>query len=205
MSRSFRARHLCLFAALLAPAAGCASIEDQIAETASDDQEDRIEAINDLTEGVREEDASHLEHREAIGKVVEAALDDPSPLVRQVAIEGVATVQGTGGTSAIIDRLRDKDSWVRYAATRALGDLPTEASRKALEDTLARDKTADVRRQAARSLRKLNAKASIRPLYLGLGDPSPSVRQQCLLSLQHITGKQHGPDVRAWRNEVPSE
>lgn len=192
----------CAAALGLLSAAGCASPQKDIEEVRSDDQEDRIDAALSLAEGVTDGDPDYVAARPEIATRLRGLLDDKSALVRQVAIETLAAVEGKAAVGPIADRLRDRDPWVRYTAVRKLGQLDARAATEGLAEVLRKDESPDVRRAAAQALAKLQAKPALRDLYLALQD-LPAVRYHAYLALRAITGQDHGEDPRAWRAVLP--
>jgi HEAT repeat protein len=188
---------------LVALTAGCASLPAEIEELHSSDQEDRIDAAISLAGRFTDRDPDVLAAKEEVARELRRLLDDRSALVRQVAVDSLATIEGKAASSALVDRLRDKDPWVRYAAARQLGALEARTAAELLADLLRRDESADVRRAAAQALAKIKARGALRELYLALQDDTPSVRYQAYVALRAITGEDHGEDPRAWRPLVP--
>ena len=86
-------------------------------------------------------------------------LQDPSPLVRMAAVEALAAASGADAVadlSALLDG-GEANPGVRHAAVSALGSIKTPASAAALQKALGEDADANVRVQAARSLRRHGA------------------------------------------------
>lgn len=199
------ARVLALAGVLAAPlAAGCSSAPKEVEELHAKEAKDRISAATTLSEKVAAKDEDYEPHRQEIAAALRRLLDDPSALVRQVAIDAIAKVEGGAAAPAIADRLRDQDAWVRLAAVRALGDLGAQGSVEAIAARLRQDgpdaeENPDVRRTAAQALAKLKNDKALRDLYGALSDRVPAVRYNAYLALKAITGEDFGEDPKAWR------
>ncbi len=216
-------RHAWLLVALLAfsfAPTGCTSFDEHLRalhtkeapdETTQDEktnrgrppsQTERIDAALALKSYAELRDPQLQARKQEAIEALRATLSDPSALVRQVAIEALAAVAGTEGAGAIADRLRDQDPWVRFTAADKLGDLRAATARESLEVALLEDTDDEVRAQAAFALTAIGSTASLPPLHLGLGDPSPAVADACRRGLETITGAQLGADPRSWREQV---
>lgn len=183
--------------------AGCASVEGDLARTKDADNEERVEAAVSLADGIAGEDPDYLAKRAEIGAALRALLDDRSGLVRQAAVDALARTEGKNAETALIDRLRDRDRWVRFAAARHLGKVGTAAAVEPLAVALRDDENPDVRRAAAQALGALRARAAAYDLYLALSDREYDVRFFAARALAEITGEDHGLDARRWREVVP--
>ncbi len=183
--------------------AACGGPARHLEKTRHPENEERVEAAIALAEGIAEGDLAYLAQREEIVRALRALLEDRSALVRQAAIEALATVEGAAATGAIADRLRDRDPWVRRAAAKALGRAGTKEAAEPLAAALRTDESDDVRAAAAEALGKLGAEGALYDLYLGLSDRAPAVRYYSYLALRAITGRDLPPDPRLWREAVP--
>jgi HEAT repeat protein len=185
-------------------AAGCASPEKDLRGSSAKDSDDRLDAANSLAEHVDESDPAWLARRSEIVQALRSLLDDRSALVRQAAIGALGRVEGHAAAPAIIDRLRDREPWVRYVAAKELsrmGSVPE--AQEPLTALLREDESADVRRAAADALGDLRVRGAVYDLYLALSDQAPGVRYHAYLALRAITGKDYGLDAKAWRAAVP--
>ncbi|NRA94962.1 MAG: HEAT repeat domain-containing protein [Planctomycetes bacterium] len=87
---------------------------------------------------------------------------------------------------------------MRLEAARAMGRQGHEAAARALREALTGFSVkTEVRVAAARSLRKLNLKACVFPLIMGLGSEDKEVRDVCGEALVAMTGLEHG-SASAW-------
>ena len=184
-------------------AAGCASAPKELEDLRSPKQDDRIDAALSLTDNLIAGEAPYVEKKREITLELRRLLDDHSALVRQVAIDAVARVEGRAAAGPIADRLRDKDVWVRYTAVKRLGELGAQTSAEPITELLRKDESPDVRRAAAQALAQLKPRASLRDLYLALQDDARGVRYHAYLALVAITGKDLGEDPKAWRAAIP--
>jgi len=125
------------------------------------------------------------------GAALVRALDDDDPLVREAAIDGLAS-SGLGGNAseAVAARLDDPVERVRAAAVRAVGRQAGAASLERLE-AMANDPGLRVRAAVAVALDDLTG--STRELVAGLlSDPSPDVRQLTIEAVAAIGGAARG-------------
>lgn len=206
MTKPASAIFLFLLSSVAIAVPGCASPQDRFEDLRTGDQDERIEAAIDLARGVRDEDDDYLAARAEIAAELRRALDDKSALVRAVAIESLARVEGKPAAGSIVDRLRDRDPWVRYTATRELGYLRATAAVESIAERLKSDESVHVRRQAAQSLAMIGSpdKTALHNLYLALQDV-PDVEYQADLALRTITGKDPGKGPNAWRPLIGGE
>ncbi len=87
--------------------------------------------------------------------VMSAALHDNSALVRLAAAEALARTSGAEAVAQLAAALEtESNPGVRHAITDCLGSIKTADSAAALQRALAQDSDANVRAQAARSLRR---------------------------------------------------
>jgi HEAT repeat protein len=84
-------------------------------------------------------------------RTVTAALHDPKPSTRRIALELLARLQARSSTTMIVPLLHDPDQDVRLAAIRALGDLKASESTNSIV-ALLKDDDAEIRATALRSL-----------------------------------------------------
>jgi HEAT repeat protein len=197
---------LALALAALLPAlcaSGCASLPDEVGELRAPDAEDRIDAALLLARKVSEDDADYAPHKAEIAAGLRALLDDRSALVRQVAIDSLAKVEGRAAAGVIADRLRDKDPWVRLTAVKRLSDIEARTAVEPVATLLRGDESADVRREAAKFLGKMKARNALRELVRALSDRVPAVRYNAYLALRAATGEDRGEDPRMWRSLAP--
>jgi HEAT repeat protein len=203
---------LAIFVALLLPAmgGGCASVSGELstakmaqrAPGKDADVEDRADAVIDLARRTEAGDSGYVARRAEIVQAVRVLLDDKSAFVRQAAVEALAMLEGKAAAAALADRLRDKDTWVRFTSVRWLGVVGGPEQDEPLMAAMKSDTSMDVRWASAEALGKLKARESLYDLYLALADQA-SVRYHAYLSLREITGKDVGMDPAAWRDLIP--
>ena len=128
-------------------------------------------------------------------RTVTAALGDPKPSTRRIALELLARLRVRTAATAIVSLLHDPDRDVRLAAIRALGDLHASEAANSIM-ALLKDGDAEVRATALQVLPDMFAPIT-RPLIETidglLADPENDVRRQAAIALL----KFKAPD-RAW-------
>ncbi len=118
-------------------------------------------------------------------RVALAALNDPKPSMRRLAVEMLARMRAATAIPALIDALRDADADVRVAAIEAFGELEAREAASTLVILLG-DPDAGVRAGALRVLPAL--RPLITPVFVGaieslLRDPVVDVRVQASIAL----------------------
>lgn len=93
---------------------------------------------------------------------------------------------------------------VRVAACRAWGAKKSAEAGEMLANLLNSDTHLDVRLAAARELKGFPGQATIQALSVALDDSDPALQRRCAESLEAITGKSLGSDVKAWREYIAS-
>jgi HEAT repeat protein len=122
---------------------------------------------------------------ELVAPVLQAALDNADPRVRQEAAEALA-FQGDGRSVARLSQLlNDEDVWVRRAAAKALGHLGDVRVVPALVQCLS-DASPLIRRSAAYALGALRAADAVPQLIEALNDADPLVRRNGAWALGRI-------------------
>ncbi len=120
-------------------------------------------------------------------------LNDESSLVRQRAIESLATL-GTQATEAIARRLNDESSSVRAAAALGLANLQAEAFMADVAK-LMHDDDVVVRRYAVKAFALFKAPAYRVKLESMLDDPDDYVQREALEALAALGDKSSAPKV----------
>ncbi len=121
-------------------------------------------------------------------RVALAALDDPKPSIRRLAVEMLARMRAASAASAIVESLHDRDPDVRVAAIQALGELEAQQAANSMVVLLG-DADAEVRANALRVLPKLWPPVTL--VLVGaveslLSDPTVQVRAQAAVALAHF-------------------
>ncbi|MFQ5975731.1 MAG: HEAT repeat domain-containing protein [Candidatus Hydrothermarchaeales archaeon] len=160
----------------------------------SENQEERFSAVKDL-EGKR--------GREVI-KLLEEALNDPSPAVRRRAANALLETWSRDAVPPLIKALNDQDKKVRWMAAYALGRLGEEGYNKAFDAIIRAldDKDWNVRRIIALQLRHSDPEV-LDPLLKALKDEHPLVRRYAAFGL----GRTHNVNavrqlVEALKDEI---
>jgi beta-lactamase regulating signal transducer with metallopeptidase domain len=124
---------------------------------------------------------------EAVAPLI-AALRDEDPVVRRLAVWGLAEMRPTVGEAAadpVARLLADPDTQVRGEAARALGDFAATGQAAAIARLL-RDPDPGVREQAAHALGDLQSPATRPALEAALNDPVPEVRSEAGWALRQV-------------------
>ena len=108
-------------------------------------------------------------------------------------IEDRATVRET-----LIAALKDKNSWVREHAAKALGEIKDSRAVEPLIATL-KDKSSSARREAAKALGEIKDPRAVEPLIATLKDKDSFTRSKSAEALGKITGEKLGKDQTMWQ------
>jgi len=124
----------------------------------------------------------YLRLKEAIPVIDKVLGEDPSPEVRQTAVESLGYINDPGCSAALGKALNDKSKAVRLTAIRVVGMRRSTEHAAALADA-AKDPLPDIRRTALAALGQIAGPATL-PVILGaLKDPDPSARATAALAL----------------------
>lgn len=123
----------------------------------------------------------------------------PHWLVRGAAAEAASAIpEGALRAQLRLDLLTHEEGPVRGGLAYALALAPLPGDGEALAGALS-DRSAWVRRDAARGLRTLPSKGAIRALVAALGrETDARVRPWILDTLRRMTGADEGPDAAPW-------
>jgi bla regulator protein BlaR1 len=146
------------------------------------------EAIRRRDWSARGDEGSTLFDAPAAVPPLIAALRDEDPVVRRLAVWGLAEMRPAVGAAAaepVARLLADPDPQVRGEAARALGDLAAAGMAADIAGLL-RDPDPGVREQAAHALGDLQNPASRPALEAALGDPAPEVRSEAGWALRQV-------------------
>lgn len=124
------------------------------------------------------------EARDALVKVLVAALKDSSVEVRLKAAKLLQDVPDASAVDPLIGALRDKDGNVRQRAGIALGKIGQPAKESLVG--LLRDPDPEMRRTAAEQLGKIRDPETMEALLAALRDPDPNVQWWAAWALGEI-------------------
>jgi len=148
--------------------------------------------------------AADREGAKAADALADAALADPSPLVRQAALVALGRLAPPECRDCVEKATRDGAPEVRAAAAAALGAYPDEAAADRLGAMVRRDPEARVRKGAATGLaRHRSAKALVWLMEAGEQEPSAEVLAHVVakiyerLGMRYIGATQAPDDARA--------
>ena len=160
---------------------------------------ERVDEIKNLQNWLPNMDSSEqLVWAERLEKIIKS---DPSPELRTLAVQTIASIQGPVTIQALNSASTDDAEKVRLAACEAWRIVKGTDARNMLM-TLANNpkETPSIRRAAIASLgafEDADVKSSLARL---LDDKSPAIQFQSTQSLKQITGKDYGGDIQAWRD-----
>jgi HEAT repeat protein len=144
-----------------------------------------VSAIDPLMEAMVDPNpALAKEARDALLKVLPAALKDSRVEVRLKAAKLLQDVPDPVAVEPLIGALRDKDSNVRQRAGDALGKIGQPAEKSLVG--LLRDPDPEMRRVAAEQLGKIRNPEALEPLLTALRDPDPNVQWWAAWALGEI-------------------
>ncbi len=178
-------KELLLVLALLAPAGNDAEFQRKWRSSAPEDK------------------AAAFRHLDAARAEALPLLHDgfrfPHWLVRGAAAESAATIpEGALRAQCRLDLLTHEDGMVRGGLAYALALAPVPGDGEALAAAL-EDRSAAVRRDAARGLRALPSRGALRALVAALArETDLRVKVFLLDTLRALTGADEGPEPKAW-------
>jgi len=144
-----------------------------------------VRGIDPLMEAMEDPNpALAKEARDALLKVLLAALKDSRLEVRLKAAKLLQDVPDPVAVEPLIGALRDKDSNVRQRAGAALGKIGQPAEKSLVG--LLQDPDPEMRRVAAEQLGKIRSPEALEPLLTALRDPDPNVQWWAAWALGEI-------------------
>ncbi len=138
------------------------------------------------------------------GQLDEIVRNDTNTLLVAQAVRTLGAINSAQALDAIRFASSHPQPDVRVAACRAWGSNKSVEAAEALANLLNSDTHLDVRLAAARELRSFPGEATIQTLAVALEDPDPALQRRCAESLQAVTGRNLGNDVKAWREYIAS-
>jgi hypothetical protein len=129
---------------------------------------------------------------------------DTNTLLVSQAVRTLGAIESAQSLEAIRFASTHPQPDVRVAACRAWGMKKTPEAAEMLANLLNSDTHLDVRLAAARELKAFPGEATIQTLAVALEDPDPALQRRCAESLQAVTGRNLGNDVKAWREYIAS-
>ena len=159
--------------------------------------------------------AQHIEELKAMEKAAKSASPDDQqrasqelaqrlqleqdPLVRMQLVQTLAALPTPAATAALQAALTDSNADVRVACCQAWGRRQGSEATKALTQVLSSDTDIDVRLAATRALGEMRDEAAIPALGEALSDTDPALQYRAVQSLKHVSGRDFGSDMNAWR------
>ncbi len=137
-------------------------------------------------------------------KLNELIRSDSNTLLVTQAVKTLGAIDSAQSLDALRFASTHPQPDVRVAACRAWGRKKSAEASETLANLLNSDTHLDVRIAAARELSGFPGQATIQTLAVALEDPDPALQRRCAESLETVTGKKLGSDVKAWREYIAS-
>lgn len=118
--------------------------------------------------------------------ILERALKDPEPMVREVAAQGMGYLGSDRCAAPLAAALKDSDTFVRRRAAAALVTTPAKSVQKQLAEAGTTDPDSTVRRYAMEALGWIGDETVVGALTRGTKDPSPDVRRHAAIQLGRV-------------------
>ncbi len=127
-------------------------------------------------------------------------IKDEDPLVKAVAVRALAMHGSPDDVPAIADLFKSNEKYLRWECARALQRLHNPAAVKPLVDRLntKNEAEASVREAAASALGQYAERSSFDALVAALDDRDLAVSSAARRSLETLTGRDLGVEVRPW-------
>ncbi|MBI1369356.1 MAG: hypothetical protein GC162_11975 [Planctomycetes bacterium] len=131
-------------------------------------------------------------------KTYRLLVDDPDPTVRAACLRALGKHGQISDVPAILPYLKDKTSFVRWEAAKALQRLHSPDAVDPLLTTLHEDDDPDVRTAAANALGQYPEPRVFAALIGALQDEDFTVVTEVVHSLEVLTGQDYGEDGAQW-------
>ena len=154
----------------------------------------QIERLGERAAQSSSEQASEIARQLA----VELRPDQPTA-VRSAIIRTLGNINSPASVTGLRAGLQDSEALLRAESCRSLAKIDAPAAMDLLVDTLSRDTDTDVRLSAVRGLGKYRNPKALEALNAALDDRDPAVQYLAMQSMEHVTGKKVGYDVRQWK------
>jgi HEAT repeat protein len=142
------------------------------------------------------------QQQEAAAMLSEVASRDSVLLLRLHAIQQLSRLRCPGAIDALANSSKDHNSDVRLAAVKAWKSMPANDAIPSLQQMVGSDTSVDVRLAATRALGSFPGPQAVPAISLALNDPDPALQLRAVESLQLVTGKPLGRNVKVWQNYV---
>ncbi len=170
--------------------------EEQIAPTLFAKRDELAAMVRSANKG------SPTDRERTAAQLAQIAQNDPILLLRLEAVKLLGDLDTTAARDALMVAAKDPQSDVRMAAVYACSKGSNPESVPILQDIIGGDSDVDIRLAATRTLEGYRGPEAVRALALALDDPDPALQLRGADSLQVVTGKNLGHDVRAWQEYV---
>lgn len=118
--------------------------------------------------------------------ILEKAIRDPEPMVREIAAQGLGYLGSDRCAAPLAAALKDPDTFVRRRAASALVTTPAKSVQKQIAEAATTDPDPTVRRYAIEALGWIGDETVVGALTRGTKDPSPDVRRHAAIQLGRI-------------------
>ena len=147
-----------------------------------------LECCRDCDEHVRRTAAEQLAFFDDLRAVepLMSLLEDPVPAVRAAAASTLSRVEHPARTDALLRRLTDLDSWVRFVTLKAFAAIGDVRPLPAIIDTLNRDPAAHVRLAAIEAVGRLQPADALQILEPLTRSPNEDIARAAITALGHV-------------------
>ncbi|MBI3838650.1 MAG: HEAT repeat domain-containing protein [Planctomycetia bacterium] len=121
------------------------------------------------------------------------------PLMRRQILRTLTAFPNPLVSAVLVAAMGDSDTEVRIVACRALGKRGGKEAVGELTRVISSDTNLDVRIAAVRALGETRDATALPPLAEALVDPDPAMQFRATAALRHVSGRDFGNDVQAWR------
>jgi len=118
--------------------------------------------------------------------ILEKAIQDPEPMVREIAAQGLGYLGSDRCAAPLAAALKDPDTLVRRRAAAALITTPAKSVQKQIAEAATKDPDPTVRRYAIEALGWIGDETVVPALTRGTKDQSPDVRRHAAIQLGRI-------------------
>lgn len=122
-------------------------------------------------------------------------------LLRGAVVGVLGQLKNANVDETLATAMLDTDPDIRILAARALGQRGNEMSLQTLTKAMGNESTLDVRLAITRELSHFkNSPEATRALALALDDNDAALQYRAIQSLEEVTGRSYGVNVRSWRD-----
>ncbi len=176
---------------------GWNSQEVQFDEDSSTTAAGRVRYLESLVERSSELDDAE---RARLARSMSTELQDGQPkIVKMAILKALGRIESAAGVGGLQTALQDPDGDVRVEACRSLAKINSADAMGLLAGAVQNDQDPDVKLAAVKGLARYRDPRAVQALGVALDDRDPAVQYVAMQSLEKVTGKDLGPDVRQWK------